>query len=567
MRNWILFFLLIGLVCAVSVTGCQRAGDISRALEVVSRSPALEAVGQSQAQPLVLSFLFQIQYGEITKENFLTDYVEYGAGHTAGTPTITSLAWSDDGKTLTLQISEWSSVSTTTASVVHIVPRLEKIQDVFNNYLVNDSSLWKYSLSLSPSVPTAAAPVFSLAAGTYEVDSLSVTIESLTTGADIYYTTDGSDPNLASIKYSVPFNISISSNVRAKSVATGYQDSSVSSADYDLVWWQEVGGGIGSSVYGLGVGSLYVAGGFTDVGGGVVVNRVAKWDGSSWDDMDGGVNNTARAAVVDSSGNAYIGGDFVLAGPIMVNGIARWDGSNWHALNGGLGSGRVNAIAIDDADNVYIGGDFTTVDGVTVNRVAKWDGSTWSALGTGANVGVNNYVYSLYYDNTNDILYVGGYFSGAANATIPVKNIAAWDSNTNAWSALGDGFDSSVMAITAHGSTIYAGGAFTNSGATGVDRVGRWNGLNWLQVGNGVDGTINALVFDNSGTLFAGGSCTGMIQRFDGSSWSSVGGGIVGSGCPSVNGLVSDGSNVYAGGGFHTSGGVSTENIAVWGIK
>lgn len=577
MNKWKIASFII--VLAFMVVGCQQTVTPPPTLKISDRSPALDATGISATETLSATFLFQIQANNITKENFLTEYAELASDHTAGNPTITSLVWSSDAKSLSISISDWSNVSTTSAKVVHLVPRSEKIKDVFGNDLYTSIDIWKYTTGpVSPVTPTTsttttttllkvATPSFVLSAGDYESNTLKVTIECATDWVGIRYTTDESTPTQSSKLYSNPFTIDKSYTVKAIGFKTGYQNSDMASATYNLTWWQEVGGGINNVVSGLAQGSIYAGGSFSDAGG-TLVNGMAKWDGSSWSDMGGGGDNTSRAIAVAGNGDVYVGGEFFqVGGSVTVKGIAKWDGSIWSALGGGLASGTVYAIAIDDQDNVYIGGTFLAVDGTTMNRVAKWNGSAWSALGTGANVGVNNGVYSLYYDNASDLLYVGGFFSGAANATIPVNNIAAWNSNTNTWSAVGDGLDSSVMAITGHGSTVYAGGSFQNSGATSINYVAQWNGSSWSQVGSGLDGTVSALVFDGAGTLFAGGTCTEMIQRFDGSSWSSVGGGMVGSGCPSVGELVSDGSNVYAGGGFHTSGGVSTENIAVWGLK
>jgi hypothetical protein len=132
---------------------------------------------------------------------------------------------------------------------------------------------------------------------------------------------------------------------------------------------------------------------------------------------------------------------------------------------------------------------------------------------------------------------------------------------------MGDGFNHSVYAITSNGSAVYAGGDFTQSGTSTVEHVARWDGSGWSQAGDGISQSVGALVFDSSGNLYAGYSFTDMVSRWDGASWSVVGGGVVGSGCPFVGSLAADGTSIYAGGSFQTTGGVSAENIAVWGKK
>ena len=73
-----------------------------------------------------------------------------------------------------------------------------------------------------------AAPTFSYPAGTY-AGALSVSIADSTSGALIYYTTDGSTPTTASLQYSNSSPISVSANetLKAIAVASGYASSAV----------------------------------------------------------------------------------------------------------------------------------------------------------------------------------------------------------------------------------------------------------------------------------------------------------------------------------------------------
>ncbi len=81
--------------------------------------------------------------------------------------------------------------------------------------------------------PTAAAPTFSPAPGTYS-STQSVSISDTTAGAAIYYTTDGSTPTTSSAVYSGPITVSSTETVEAIAVATGYSDSSVATALYTI---------------------------------------------------------------------------------------------------------------------------------------------------------------------------------------------------------------------------------------------------------------------------------------------------------------------------------------------
>jgi len=83
-------------------------------------------------------------------------------------------------------------------------------------------------------VTAAVAPTFSPVAGKY-YDVQTITLSDATTGASIYYTTDGTTPTTASTLYSAPFTISTSKTVKAIAVASGYSQSSVGQAAYTLM--------------------------------------------------------------------------------------------------------------------------------------------------------------------------------------------------------------------------------------------------------------------------------------------------------------------------------------------
>jgi hypothetical protein len=78
---------------------------------------------------------------------------------------------------------------------------------------------------------TAAAPALSLPSGVYN-GSQQVRISSATSGAVIFYSTDGSTPGLSSAVYRGPITISTPQIVKAVAVAPGYSMSAVSSAQY-----------------------------------------------------------------------------------------------------------------------------------------------------------------------------------------------------------------------------------------------------------------------------------------------------------------------------------------------
>jgi len=87
---------------------------------------------------------------------------------------------------------------------------------------------------LNGGISQTANPTFSPAAGTI-TSAQQITISDGTSGATIYYTTDGSTPTAtASEQYTAPFTLAASATVQAMAVATGYANSAVASASYTV---------------------------------------------------------------------------------------------------------------------------------------------------------------------------------------------------------------------------------------------------------------------------------------------------------------------------------------------
>jgi trimeric autotransporter adhesin len=328
-------------------------------------------------------------------------------------------------------------------------------------------------------------------------------------------------------------------------------------------------------------GNLYAGGSFA-LAGDVQVNHIARWDGSTWSTLDGGMRRdpavtTVSALAVDGAGtqSVYAGGSFTRAGDAAASFIATWKGGRWSPVgDGGSGlDGNVHAIASDGSGNVYVGGDFTTAGGLKVNSIARWDGSRWHPLGTGVGGGG---VAALALDGSGNV-YAGGWFSTAGG--VDAMHIARWDGSR--WHALGSGIEGGdwgasvrALAIDRVGD-VYAGGEFAMAGGVEANHIARWDGSRWHALGSGLSGgtwgtIVHALVMDGTGNLVVGGSFISAggvdannVARWDGVRWSALGAGTD----ETVTALAVDGAgtqSLYAGGTFTSIGSTPANRVARW---
>lgn len=300
---------------------------------------------------------------------------------------------------------------------------------------------------------------------------------------------------------------------------------------------------------------------------GLTVRRVYRWSGSFWIPLARTFTNEIDVLLHDGT-NLYVG---------VEGGVDVWNGSTW-TTRGGL-NGRVVSLA-RNGSTLYAGLEVAT--GAS-NIVYEWAGSAWSAIGA-AGDDREWEVKTLLHDGSH--LYAGGYFHYLNG--VYVNGAGRWDGS--AWEPLvagpvfqpveGEGtgdappdagyFDGSVLDVEKVGGNLYVGGDFTEFGSSPsfqeLNRVARWTGNDWTNVGTGLEDIAYALATDGThlyaGGYFtnAGGRAASRVAKWTGSAWTNLGLGVNG---PVQNILWTNGE-LYVMGSFYEAGGIPAEQVAKW---
>ena len=128
--------------------------------------------------------------------------------------------------------------------------------------------------------------------------------------------------------------------------------------------------------------ALYVGGQTFTTAGGISANRVAKWDGKNWSAVGSGFANGIVWKLTvfnDGTGDAlYAFGTFTASGATPMNRMAKWNGTSWEQWGGGANGTVFNALQITGdpgvGDALVVSGQFTTVGTDTRNRIAAFEG-------------------------------------------------------------------------------------------------------------------------------------------------------------------------------------------------
>lgn len=465
----------------------------------------------------------------------------------------------------------------------------------------------------------ATAPTILPAATAHEANSVELTMSTSTPGAIIHYTTNGSHPTALSPIYDsldkpVIDGTAGSNNVRAIAIADNFDTSSDASRDYTLTWWNAMdAAGDGGAALGANGrvrtmlydgGDLYVGGDFTSIGG-VDANRIARWNGTSWQQVAGGVGGPVHALAI-FQGALYVAGDFdsVTFGgdEIDASNIVWLDGDDWVPL-GDIGAGNngvdgpVYSLAVYD-DQLYVGGDFdnsyqSAAIAIPSLNLSRWNGGSWSFVGGLAGDGPMGAVRALTVHNSR--LYLGGEFTSIRileRETTRFSRVASC--NGSSYLRLGnnivdgEGVSGTVLALASLGDSLYIGGEFgsayndSEGDIVAVNNLVRWTGSEFVPLNDdgtyGVNASVNSLAVQGE-TLLVGGSFTSVgrassyprIAKWVNNKWGAIGGGVLGVGFFVDTLAVGESGDIFVGGNFagpgEGGGAVLTENITRWGLR
>ncbi len=321
-------------------------------------------------------------------------------------------------------------------------------------------------------------------------------------------------------------------------------------------------------------GDLIVGGGFEEAGG-TYVAYIARWDGSQWHSMAGGMDAPVLALGVYRD-TLFAGGTFGSAGEVLANYIARWDGVNWRRVESGIadsqGQGERTSEVHDMTvlgDSLYVCGRFPGAEFLSSPNVIRWNGIEWSSVGNGLTRPLYTGPGTVYaVEKFGSNLVAAGRFNREGGGEV-VPFVGVWDGIE--WLPLGGGTSTYAYALAAQGDNLYVGGQFTEAGGVPVNYVAKWFNGEWHPLGEGLNGHVMSLTI-HEGKLIAGGRFTEAggepalnIALWNGVSWSPLGSGIDDAFEASVDVLVSHGGAIFVGGAFDLAGQETSHNIARWG--
>jgi hypothetical protein len=191
------------------------------------------------------------------------------------------------------------------------------------------------------------------------------------------------------------------------------------------------------------------------------------WDGSTWTTAGGGITGNIADMLIFGD-ELVVAGTVSNAGGLPVNMIATWDGTSWSTYDPGLDlpSGcryQIHSLAEYEGDLV-VSGEYYLDCLVPRSFYSRWDGTAWSSIPT---------PFDPYYDPAYAMLEYDGKLVMAGKYDRQSDGLAMWDGT--AWTHLGTGLNFDAYALAEFQGSLMIGGGFTRVGSVPSPHIAQWN--------------------------------------------------------------------------------------------
>lgn len=213
-----------------------------------------------------------------------------------------------------------------------------------------------------------------------------------------------------------------------------------------------------------------------------------------WVELGGGTSGSVTTLLTLTDGDLLVAGAFLKAGGLERKHVARWNGSTYEEMGKGLNGQPM--CAVEFSGKIIVGGSFQS----GLRDLAVWNGTTWTY--TNVFPGMYPEVHALHIHNGR--LYAAGSSSGFAGTDHEVRR---WASGS--WLPVGGKLNGSINAMTTYWGALTIGGNFTGHALfggtdTSVQHVAQLVNNDWQQLTDGLNAPVYDLELMN-GELYAAG--------------------------------------------------------------
>ncbi len=260
--------------------------------------------------------------------------------------------------------------------------------------------------------------------------------------------------------------------------------------------------------------------------------RVFQWNGTSWLQKGSDLVGTSQGDVfgdavsISSDGNIIAVGAPGFLNPSQPPGYTRvyeWNGSDWIQKGtditgeaNGNSSGTAVSLSADGSIIAIGAGSNNGVNGSASGhcRIFEWSGTSWVQKGADIDgEAMNDFSGNAVSINASgNIVAIGAAGNDGNGSNTGQVRVFEWN-GTN-WSQRGNdvngeatvGSFGSALSIDATGTTFIAGGHSGSNGSAGSIKMFSWNGTNWVQKGAAISGENGSDFFGTSVDINADGS-------------------------------------------------------------